>query len=191
MGYLTSCSISENKSDWKNSVIVIPKPSQSFWIVATVVLLLRPLTILFTVDCVTPLLMERALIEISRSWQSPIILCRTASPILERLTKPKSNQSSSKGEEGQMDISPTFISNKQTPISMEPGKGALDNPTVFSKMSGTLHPSSGNSVLYVPYRARLSAKWVIISFISVEFLRVTSRFPMQIPQGWQMIKHIF
>ena len=110
---------------------------------------------------------------------------------LERLTKPKSNQSSSKGEKGQMDISPTFISNKQTPISMEPGKGALDNPTVFSKMSGTLCPSSGNSVLYVPYRARLSAKWVIISFISVEFLRVTSRFPMQIPQGWQMIKHIF
>ena len=90
-----------------------------------------------------------------------------------------------------MDISPTFISNKQTPISMEPGKGALDNPTVFSKMSGTLCPSSGNSVLYVPYRARLSAKWVIISFISVEFLRVTSRFPMQIPQGWQMIQHIF
>ena len=90
-----------------------------------------------------------------------------------------------------MDISSTFISNKQTPISMEPGKGALDNPTVFFKMSGTLHPSSGNSVLYVPYRARLSAKWVIISFISVEFLRVTSRFPMQIPQGWQMIKHIF
>lgn len=80
--YLTSCSISQNKSDWKNSVIVMSKPSQSFWIVATVVLLLRPLTILFTVDCVTPLLMERALIEISRSWQSPIILCRTASPIL-------------------------------------------------------------------------------------------------------------
>lgn len=85
MGYLTSCSISENRSDWKNSVIVIPKPSQSFWIVATVVLWFRPLTIFCTVDCVTPLLIERALIEISRSWQIWMILCRTASPILMRL----------------------------------------------------------------------------------------------------------
>ena len=33
-----------------------------------------------------------------------------------------------------MDIGPTFISNKQTSVSMEPGKGALDNPTMFSKM---------------------------------------------------------
>ena len=89
-----------------------------------------------------------------------------------------------------MDIGPTFISNKQTSVSMEPGKGALDNPTMFSKMRGTLHPSSGNSVFDVPCCTRLSAKWVIIAFICVEFLRMAGRFPMQISQGWQMIQHI-
>ena len=89
-----------------------------------------------------------------------------------------------------MDISPTFISNKQTPVSMEPGKGELDNPTMFSKMSRTLHTASGNSVSDMPCCTRLSAKWVIISFICVEFLRMAGRFPMQISQRWQMIKHI-
>ena len=73
---------------------------------------------------------------------------------------------------------------------MEPGKGALNNATMFSKMRGTLHPSSGNSVFDVPCCTRLSAKWVIIAFICVEFLRMAGRFPMQISQGWQMIQHI-
>ena len=90
-----------------------------------------------------------------------------------------------------MDISPAFISDKQTPVSMEPGKRPLDNPTVLSKVSGALYPSSGNSVLYVPHCARMPAKWKIVSFISVKFLRMTSRPPMQISQGWQMIQHIF
>lgn len=90
-----------------------------------------------------------------------------------------------------MDVSPTFISDKQTPVSMEPGKGSFDNPPVLSQMSGTLHPSSGNSVLYVAYYACLSAKWKIISFISVKFLRMTSRSSMQISQRWQMIQHVF
>ena len=109
---------------------------------------------------------------------------------LERLTKPKSDQSNSKSGQGQVDITPTFISNMQTLVSMEPGKGALDDPTVFFKMSGTFHTSFGNSVFYVSHHTRLSAKWGIISFICVEFLRMASRFPMQISQGWQMIKRI-
>ena len=90
-----------------------------------------------------------------------------------------------------MDIGFAFITDEQTPVSMEPGESPLDNPTVFSKMGGTVHPSSGNSVLYAPHCARLPAKWKIISFISVKFLRTTSRSPMQISQGRQMIQHIF
>ena len=90
-----------------------------------------------------------------------------------------------------MDISPAFISDKQTPVSMEPGKRPLDNPTVLSKVSGALYPSSGNSVLYVPHCARMPAKWKIVSFISVKFLRTTSGSPVQILQGGQMIQHIF
>ena len=58
-------------------------------------------------------------------------------------------------------------------------------------MSGAVHPSSGNSVFYTLYCACLPAKWKIISFISVKFLRTTSRSPMQISQGWQMIQHVF
>lgn len=33
-----------------------------------------------------------------------------------------------------MDISPMFITDEQTLLSMEPGKSPLDNPTVLSKM---------------------------------------------------------
>ena len=82
MGYLISCSKCRNRSEWKKSTIVMPRPSQSFLIVATVVLLLRPLTMLFTVDWVTPLRLHRALIEISCSRHSSRIRCRTASPIV-------------------------------------------------------------------------------------------------------------
>ena len=57
-----------------------------------------------------------------------------------------------------MDISPAFISDEQAPVSMEPGKGSLNNPAVLSKMRGTVHPTSGNAVLYMSHGARLSAK---------------------------------
>ena len=110
---------------------------------------------------------------------------------LEHLTKPKSDQSDSKGEKSQMDISSAFISDEQAPVSMEPGKGSLNNPAVLSKMRGTVHPTSGNAVLYMSHCARLSAKRKIVPFISVKFLRTTSGSPVQISQGRQMIQHIF
>src|SRR5699024_1698049 len=116
---------------------------------------------------------------------------RKAVEHLEHLTKPKSDQSGSKGEKSQMDISPAFISDEQAPVSMEPGKGSLNNPAVLSKMRGTVHPTSGNAVLYMSHCARLSAKRKIVPFISVKFLRMTSGSPVQISQGWQMIQHIF
>ena len=111
--------------------------------------------------------------------------------LLEHLTKPKSDQSGSKGEKSQMDISSAFISDEQAPVSMEPGKGSLNNPAVLSKMRGTVHPTSGNAVLYMSHGARLSAKRKIVPFISVKFLRMTSGSPVQISQGRQMIQHIF
>ena len=67
IGYLISCSSPANKSEWKNSSIVIPRPSHNFLIVDTVALLFLPLTMLFTVDCVTPLMLLNLLMEISRS----------------------------------------------------------------------------------------------------------------------------
>ena len=90
-----------------------------------------------------------------------------------------------------MDISPAFISDEQAPVSMEPGKGSLNNPAVLSRMRGTVHPTSGNAVLYMSHGARLSAKRKIVPFISVKFLRTTSGSPVQISQGRQMIQHIF
>ena len=92
---------------------------------------------------------------------------RKAVEHLEHLTKPKSDQSGSKGEKSQMDISPAFISDEQAPVSMEPGKGSLNNPAVLSKMSGTVHPASGNAVLYMSHGARLSAKRKIVPFGSL------------------------
>ncbi len=85
----------------------------------------------------------------------------------------------------------TSRSNEQAPVSMEPGKGSLNNPAVLSKMRGTVHPTSGNAVLYMSHCARLSAKRKIVPFISVKFLRTTSGSPVQISQGRQMIQHIF
>lgn len=43
------------------------RPSQSFLMVETVVLRFRPLIILLTVDCVTPLMVHSILIEMFRS----------------------------------------------------------------------------------------------------------------------------
>ena len=89
-----------------------------------------------------------------------------------------------------MDISSAFISDEQAPVSMEPGKGSLNNPAVLSKMRGTVHPTSGNAVLYMSHGARLSAKRKIVPFISVKFLRMTSGSPVQISQGRQMIQRV-
>ena len=80
--HLISCSKFKNTSALKKSWILIPSPSQSFLIVEMVILLLRLLMILLTVDWVTPLSMHRALMEMPFSWQSSRILSRTASPIL-------------------------------------------------------------------------------------------------------------
>ena len=68
----------------KNSQRVISRPSQSFLTVETVVLRFRPLIILFTVDCVTPLMVHRLFIVICRSLHSSNILLLTASPISNR-----------------------------------------------------------------------------------------------------------
>lgn len=61
---------------------------------------------------------------------------------------------------------------------------------VFSNMSESLHPSPGNSVLYVPQCVRLPPKQEIISFISVKFLSITSRLSIRNSQGWRMIQYI-
>lgn len=52
----------------KNSPKVMFKPSQIFLTVDTVVLLLRPLTILLIVDCVMPQIVHNLFTEMSRSW---------------------------------------------------------------------------------------------------------------------------
>ena len=63
-GYMTSCSKSSNIGEVKNAVIEISSPSHSFFSVESVMLLLRPLTKLLSVDCVTPLLMHNLFSEI-------------------------------------------------------------------------------------------------------------------------------
>ena len=78
--YSESCSSVWKYSEWKNSSMVIPKPSHSLWMVATVGLWFRPDMTLFTVDCVTPLRVHSLLIVMFLSWQSCIILAVTASP---------------------------------------------------------------------------------------------------------------
>ena len=67
---MSSFSSPLNRSDLKKSSIGMSRPSQSFLIVEIVTLLFLPLTMLFTVDCVTPLIVQSLLIEISRSRQS-------------------------------------------------------------------------------------------------------------------------
>ena len=56
------------------------QPSHSFLMVEIVALLLRPLAILLTVDCVTPFILHSLLMEISRSRHNSAILPLTASP---------------------------------------------------------------------------------------------------------------
>lgn len=60
--------------------MVMPRPSQSFFMVEIVVLRLRPLTMLLTVDCVTPLRLLSLFMVMFRSWHNSKILAFTASP---------------------------------------------------------------------------------------------------------------
>lgn len=65
----------------------MPKPSQSFFTVETVTLLFRLLIMLFTVDCVTPLIKQSLLIEmLPCSAHKSNIRCRTASPTVTKAT---------------------------------------------------------------------------------------------------------
>lgn len=75
-----------NSSELKKSSIVIPRPSQSFLIVETVALRFRPLMMLFTVDWVTPLMLQSLLMEISRSLHNSKIRSLTASPMFMGIT---------------------------------------------------------------------------------------------------------
>ena len=60
----------------------ISKPSHNFLMVEIVVLWLRPLTMLFSVDCVTPLIVLSLFTVIPLAWHNPVILSLTASPIV-------------------------------------------------------------------------------------------------------------
>ena len=90
-----------------------------------------------------------------------------------------------------MDIGPALIANEQTPVSMKPGNGVLDNPTVFSQMRGTLNPTPGNPMFDIPGCTGLSVKGKVISFICVKFLRMARWFSVQIPQRRYMFQHGF
>ena len=81
-----SCSRSWKYSGQKNSSTVIFRPSQSFLTVATVVVWFRPLIMLLSVDCVTPLRMLKRLIVILRSSHSAKMRRRTASPTVITIT---------------------------------------------------------------------------------------------------------
>lgn len=86
VAYLISCSRPRNNSELKKSSMVMPNPSQSFLMVETVALLLRPLMILLTVDWVTPLMLLSLLTEISCSRHSSKIRSLTASPMFMGIT---------------------------------------------------------------------------------------------------------
>jgi len=60
----------------------IPSPSQSFLTVETVALLFLPLMMLFTVDWVTPLMVQSLFMERCRCSQSSRIRALTAPPIV-------------------------------------------------------------------------------------------------------------
>lgn len=76
--YFISCSKSRKSSESKKFSMVIPSPSHSFLTVDIVVLLFRPLTMLFSVDWVTPLIELSLLMEISRSRHNSKIRSLTA-----------------------------------------------------------------------------------------------------------------
>ena len=78
--HFNSCSRSWKYSGQKNSSTVILRPSQTFLIVATVVVWFRPLIMLLSVDCVIPLKILKRLIVIFRSSHSVKMRRRTASP---------------------------------------------------------------------------------------------------------------
>lgn len=74
-----------------------------------------------------------------------------------------------------MDIGPALIANEQTPVSMKPGNGALDNLTMFYQISGTLNPTPSNPVFDIPGCTGLSAKRKVVPFTCVKFLRMMRR----------------
>lgn len=78
--YRISCSICRNRSQWKKSSNVMLRPSQSFCSVETVTLWFRPLIMLFTVDCVTPLRVHSLLRDRFLSWHNSKIRILTAWP---------------------------------------------------------------------------------------------------------------
>ena len=79
--HLISCSNPSKSGLSKKSLIEISRPSQTFLMVETVVLLFLPFTMLFKVDCVTPQMVPSLFTVIFRSLQSSKILSFTAVPI--------------------------------------------------------------------------------------------------------------
>ena len=82
INYCISCSDPRKRAEWKKSLISVSRPSQSFLMVETVTLLLRPLTMLFTVDCVTPLMEQSLLTDRFRSTHNSKMRSFAAVPIV-------------------------------------------------------------------------------------------------------------
>ena len=80
--HFISCSNPLKMSQLKKSIIVMLRPSHSFFTVETVALLFLPLVMLLIVDCVTPLIVPSLLTVISLSRHSSIIRSFTALPMV-------------------------------------------------------------------------------------------------------------
>jgi hypothetical protein len=83
----------------------------------------------------------------------------------------EADQGAGECREGEVDVGAVLVSDGQATVSGEPGKGALDNPTVSSEVGAALDPTARDARGDAPDAALLAAAAVVVSLVGVELAR--------------------
>jgi hypothetical protein len=89
-----------------------------------------------------------------------------------------------------MNLIPTLIPDTQTTTSVQPGKGAFNNPAMRTQAHSLVNASSSKSGNNSSFYQSLSMFVAIIASVRMQLFRTTSELPIGSRQRWYCIDHL-
>jgi hypothetical protein len=114
---------------------------------------------------------------------------------LERLSKPSlesvvADECTAEGEERLVNIGAAFVTDRQPPIAVEPGQGALDHPAVATEPFAGVDTLAGDADADVAATQRLATAWVVIPLVGMQLGGALAAPSIGLPDGGNGVEHL-
>jgi hypothetical protein len=74
-----------------------------------------------------------------------------------------------------MNVEPPFVADRESAEAVEPGEGALDDPSMSAELLGAFHSAPSNARHDVAPPASVVAAAVVVGFVGVQLVRAAAR----------------